>query len=90
MRLFDELFKDAEGGAVSRCTVVPGGGGYFEGVKAVGDFSPEQIVVYFPKASVLAEGKGLVIKKYCDGDLQLSGEIYALRVVDERGTAKEQ
>ncbi len=81
MRLFDELFKDAEGGAVSRCTVVPCGGGYFEGVKAVGDFSPERIVVYFPKASVLAEGKGLVIKKYCDGDLQLSGEILSLQVV---------
>ena len=81
MRLFDELFKDVEGGAVSRCTVVPCGGGYFEGVKAVGDFSPERIVVYFPKASVLAEGKGLVIKKYCDGDLQLSGEILSLQVV---------
>lgn len=81
MRLFDELFKDTEGGAVSRCTVVPCGGGYFEGVKAVGDFSPERIVVYFPKASVLAEGKGLVIKKYCDGDLQLSGEILSLQVV---------
>ena len=81
MRLFDELFKDTEGGAVSRCTVVPCGGGYFEGVKAVGDFSPERIVVYFPKASVLAEGKGLVIKKYCDGDLQLSGEILSLQVI---------
>ena len=81
MRLFDELFKDTEGGAVSRCTVMPCGGGYFEGVKAVGDFSPERIVVYFPKASVLAEGKGLVIKKYCDGDLQLSGEILSLQVV---------
>ena len=90
MRLFDELFKDTEGAAVSRCTIVPGGGGYFEGVKAVGDFSPERIVVYFPKASVLAEGKGLVIKKYCDGDLQLFGEIYSLQVVDGRGDAKGQ
>lgn len=80
MRLFDELFKDAEN-ALTRCTIVPNGGGYFEGVKAVGDFSPERIVVCFPKESVAAEGEDLCIKKYCDGDLHVAGKIYALRVL---------
>ncbi len=81
MRLYDEIFKNADGGAFSKCIVVPGGGGYFEGVKAVGDFSSERVVVCFPKSTVEVEGKALAIKKYCDGDLQLIGEIYALRVV---------
>ena len=86
MRLYDEIFKNADAGAFSRCIVVPNGGGYFEGVKAVGDFSDARVVVCFPSATVEVEGKSLSIKKYCDGDLQLSGEIYALRVVREGET----
>ncbi len=80
MRLYDEIFKNADGAAFTRCTVVPGGGGYFEGVKAVGDFSSERIVVCFPKTTVAAEGKNLSIRKYYDGDLQIDGNIHVLRV----------
>lgn len=80
MRLYDEIFKNADGFSFSRCTVVPGGGGYFEGVKAVGDFSSERVVVCFPHGDVAVEGKGLAIKKYYDGDLQLSGQIFTLRM----------
>lgn len=81
MRLYDEIFKDADGGAFQRCIIVPNGGGYFEGVKAVGDFSPERVVVCFPKEQVELEGKNLSIKKYSDGDLQLSGKIFAMKVL---------
>jgi hypothetical protein len=81
MRLYDEIFKNADGGAFSRCVIVPCGGGYFEGVKSVGDFSPERIVICFPRESVEVEGNSLTIKKYCDGDLQLSGKITSLRVL---------
>ena len=82
MRLYDEIFKDADGAALSRCSFIPAGGGYFEGVKAVDDFSSEQIVVCFPRAVVRIEGQGLSIKKYCDGDLQIAGRIFALMVED--------
>lgn len=80
MRLYEEIFKNTEGAAFTRCTFVPGGGGYFEGVKAVGDFSPERVVVHFPRERVEIEGKNLSIKKYYDGDLQLSGQIYKVAV----------
>ncbi|MBQ7831765.1 MAG: YabP/YqfC family sporulation protein [Clostridia bacterium] len=83
MRLYDEIFKNADGGALSRCIVVPCGGGYFEGVKSVGDFSTERIVICFPKQTVEAEGKGLSILKYCDGDLQIAGKILSLRVLTD-------
>ena len=83
MRLYDEIFKNPDSGAASRCVIVPNGGGYFEGVKWVGDFSPEKILVYFPRVCIEVEGVGLTIKKYCDGDLRLSGKIRALRVVNE-------
>ena len=85
MRLYDEIFKNADGGALARCVIVPCGGGYFEGVKAVGDFSAERIVLYFPKESVEVEGAALTIKKYCDGDLHLMGKIHALRVLGKEG-----
>ena len=82
MRLYDEIFKSAEGVALSRFTIVPRGGGYFEGVKAVGDFSPVRIVLYFPRESVEVEGEELSIGKYCDGDLRLSGRILSVRLLD--------
>ena len=77
MRLYDEIFKNADGGALSRCIV----GGYFEGVKAVEDFSSEKIILCFLKERVELLGDGLTIKKYCDGDLQLAGKILSLRVL---------
>ena len=78
MRLYDEIFKNTEGFPFARCTIVPGGGGYFEGVKAIGDFSPERVVVCFHRHSVSIEGKDWSVKKYYDGDLQLSGQIFTL------------
>lgn len=81
MRLYEELFKSTDGTALSRCTWIPRGGGYFQGVKAVGDFSPERIVICFPKDEVEAVGRGLSIKKYCDGDLELSGCLLSVRVL---------
>lgn len=82
MRLYDEIFKNAEGTALCRCIVVPRGGGYFEGVKAVGDFSPERIVLYFPRESVEVLGEALSIGKYYEGDLRLTGRIFCVRVLD--------
>ena len=81
MRLYDEIFKNANGGGFSRCVVTPCGGGYFEGVKSLEDFSAERIVICFAKHRVEAVGNGLSIKKYCDGDLQVHGVIRAVRVL---------
>ncbi|MBQ8685823.1 MAG: YabP/YqfC family sporulation protein [Clostridia bacterium] len=88
MRLYDEIFKNTEGMALSRYTVAVGGGGYFEGVKAVGDFSSERIVLFFPRASVEVEGVDLSIAKYCDGDLRLSGKIVGVRLADTEARGK--
>ena len=91
MRLYEVMFKSVAT-AAARCVVVPSGGGYFEGVKTVGDFSPEKIVLYFPRESVEIEGEELSIKKYCDGDLELSGKIVCLRVVggEQKRKTKEE
>ena len=81
MRLYDEIFKSVDGAAMARCVIVPCGGGYFEGVKSVADFSEEKLTLAYPRQLVEIEGKSLCIKKYSDGDLQLSGKIFSIRVV---------
>ena len=80
MRLFDEIFKNDTLASLARCMLIVGGGGYFEGVKTVGDFTPERIVVYFPKETVIIEGENLSIGKYYDGDLRLHGKIRSWRI----------
>lgn len=79
MRLQDELFKSANGWTGARYTVAVQGGGYFQGVKAVGDFSPQNIVLYCPNAWLEVQGEGLIIRKYADGDLELGGKIVCVR-----------
>ena len=81
MRLYDEIFKDADGESFSRCIFVPDGGGYFEGVKGVADFSEDRVVLCFPKKNLEIKGVALSIKKYCDGDLQLGGKIRSCEVL---------
>ena len=88
MKLFGEIFKDVDGVSTARYTVVIGGGGYFEGVKAVEDFSTEKVVLIYPKTGVEISGTALCIKKYCDGDLELLGEIVSLRFSQERKKEK--
>ena len=83
MRLYEEIFKGVDGVACARCILLPGGGGYLQGVKAVEDFSAERIVVCFPKKRVIFEGESLSIGKYCDGDLQIDGYILRFSVETE-------
>jgi hypothetical protein len=83
MRLFKEICKTEQGkgekiAPLPRVVLIPGQGGYFEGVQSVGDFSSDRLVVYFSgKSGYFAEveGKNFEIGKYCDGDLQLLGKI---------------
>ncbi len=83
MRLYEEIFKDVDGVAGARCLFLPGGGGYFEAVKSVEDFSPREVVIVFPSCRVRVFGTFLSIKKYCDGDLQLSGRIFSCEVLKD-------
>ena len=82
MHLYEEIFKSVDGIANSRCIIVPNGGGYFEGVKSVEDFSPERILLRFSQGLAAVDGRALMIKKYCDGDLEISGRIVAFSLLE--------
>ena len=87
MRLYGEIFKKADGEIYPspKCLIVPNGNGYFEGVKQVGEFSPQRIDVYFRGVCVRVDGEFLCIKKYCDGDLEVGGKIISVSVVNGGG-----
>ena len=89
MRLYDEIFKTTDGATCARCILLPGGGGYFEGVKYVEDFSSERIVVCFPRQKIELEGEALSIAKYCDGDLAIGGKILTVRTLGGRKEEKK-
>ncbi len=83
MRLYEEIFKSVDGVAGARCLFLPGGGGYFENVKFVEDFSPREVIVAFSDCRVRVFGVRLSIEKYCDGDLQLGGDIFSCSVLKD-------
>lgn len=75
MELYEEIY---EGVVEARCSFLPMGGGYFQGVKALMGFSDSEIVLLLKKFRVVVKGERLEIKKYYDGDLQLSGCIFSV------------
>lgn len=89
MRLYDEIFKNAEGVALTKCIFIPNGGGYFEGVKGVEEFSKARIIVRFPKDFVAVDGENLSIRKYAQGDLQIDGNIFGVWLLG-KDSSKEQ
>ena len=86
MRLFEELFGDTDESLTgARCVWKMGGAGYFEGVKGLTKFTPEQIILQSQKGEVCVSGKSLTVKKYADGDLYIDGKIYTLSFSKEGG-----
>ena len=82
MRLYDEIVKSdaflAFAGA--RVLFLPMRAAYFEGVKALGDFSSERVEICFHAYTVALEGEELSIGKYADGDLSILGKVRSLVV----------
>ena len=84
MRLYEELKKSEASlefvGA--RVVFLPLRAAYFEGVKALGDFSEMRVEVCFPACSIAIEGEGLSIGKYTDGDLCILGKVRSLSLLE--------
>ncbi len=51
---------------------------YFENIKSIIGFSPEQIILSVKTGEVKLSGEGLYIKKYCEGDVVICGKICSI------------
>ena len=49
--------------------------GYFESVKTIKSFSPEEVVLGIKGGGLKVTGTGLYIKKFCSGDVVVCGKI---------------
>jgi hypothetical protein len=78
MRLYEEIYEEY---AQARCSFVPFGGGYFQGVKNILFLSDNEILLDFKKREARIVGEGLQIAKYCDGDIRVTGKIYSVECV---------
>ena len=85
MRLYEEIYQEY---AEARCAFLPLSGGYFQGVRSLGAFSGTEILLIFKRVKVRVIGEGLEIKKYCDGDMEISGRIFSVSVVGAEGVDK--
>lgn len=78
MGLLSEIkknFSSEESAFRVQYTVVDGGGGYFQNVKRLLEFSPTVIVLKGGKGSLRVEGENLSLGKYFQGDLVVHGTI---------------
>lgn len=53
---------------------------YFEKVKEIISFSQEKIDLRLGKGQIAVEGEKLCIKKYCSGDVAITGKIKSLQI----------
>ena len=49
--------------------------GYFENIKTIKSFSPEQIILVVKNGGLAVSGANMFIKKFCAGDLVICGKI---------------
>jgi len=61
--------------------IIEGYGGYFQNVKGVERLSPEEVVILFKTGALLVCGEALAVKKYCDGDMLVEGNIFKVEKI---------
>lgn len=92
MRLLREIYAqlceedEGESSPGARYTVIEKKGGYFQNVKEICAFSSEKIILRLRRGVLEITGAGLYIKKYCENDALVGGEIFSVgKVGEERG-----
>ena len=73
----DELPKEP----IYRAVLFGDGAGYFENVKTIVSYQPEEILLCLKKGGLLIKGTGLYVKKYCMGDVVICGKITSVERV---------
>ena len=89
MRLWQEIFAQMSDGDSSEkitgffYTVREGRGGYFQNVKGIGGFSPNEITLTLRRGVLKVTGENLSVEKYCESDVFVKGKIISVAREDE-------
>ena len=80
MNLITQLLSELGADNMRAFTVCPGQLGYFRGVKAVAELTPQKIALICSKYTITAEGEGLFCAEYFGGDIVIRGNIKRVSV----------
>lgn len=85
MRLWKEIFTQLnDGEEVGESviglsyTVWEGKGGYFQNVKSLGGFTPEEIILVLRRGTLKVTGQNLSVAKYCESDVFIKGNVLSV------------
>jgi len=56
-------------------------GGHFEGVKTLKSFGKEEVIIIIKDGEIKITGKNLSIRKYCENEVALNGEITEVKKI---------
>ncbi|MBQ7236903.1 MAG: YabP/YqfC family sporulation protein [Clostridia bacterium] len=73
----DELPKEP----CFRAVLFGDGAGYFENVRSIRHYTPEEIALCLKRGGLLIRGENLYVKKYCAGDVVVCGRITSIERV---------
>ncbi len=81
--LQDAYFTEKENSPYCyRINFISGVGCYIENIKKVLGFSDTEVLLAVARKSILIKGRGLVIKSYFSGDMQIVGDITSFEEVE--------
>lgn len=80
MNLLMQILNEVGADTTNAYTVVPSFGAYLKNVKTVLQYSPQQIVVAVGKSTITVDGENLIISKFFQGDMLLTGNVVATKI----------
>jgi hypothetical protein len=84
--IYEQLSEDDEPLRGFSYTVWAGRGGYFAEIRNILSFRSNEIeLIAAGKEKVKITGKNLCVKKYCERDVLLGGDIFTVERTKERG-----
>lgn len=77
--IYEQLSEENEPITGFRFTLWAGKGGYFQNIRTIVAFRTEEIELFTQgKERVKITGRGLSVKKYCESDVLIGGDIYGV------------
>ena len=79
MKLLDQILSELGADTLKCVTLIPGFGGYFKSIKSVLEYSETCVVLAQKRKKITIEGEKLVLSKYFEDDVLLTGEIKGVK-----------
>lgn len=80
MKILEQILAEMGADTLKSFTIIPSFGGYFRGVKAIGEYSSERIQLALKREKLIIEGEKLEVGKYFEEDILIKGNIKVIEI----------